>query len=460
MREFDTITIGAGGGAYPAAFRLARAGHKVAMVDVKGVLSGNCLAEGCVPSKAVREVAATYHRMTRAAAMGLSGALEVSYEQVLAHKTRVQTLRYQQHDLELAASSEQLQLIKGRASLLDPHTVEVHTDGAARRLTAATIIVASGSDISIPPIPGADLCITSRDLFALDATLKDLPRRLVIVGAGYIGLEVASMLHTFGVSVEVLEMTDQILPGMDPRFAQLLASLLDPGIVIRLGARVARIDRSAAGLVVSYSTTDGPATSTADQVLLAVGRHPVLPDGLSEAGITVASGRPLVNPALQTNLPHVYATGDVNGLSMLFHSAVRQSLTASTSILNGNHASDSFDPDAVPTTIFTMPEAAYVGLLPARAAAAGVPLVESAYSFTEDSRAQIMDDTGGEIRLFFAPQSLRLLGGWVVGIDAANLIGEIGTSVAAGLTAHQLARFSDQHPMASEGIGKSARQLV
>jgi dihydrolipoamide dehydrogenase len=195
-------------------------------------------------------------------------------------------------------------------------------------------------------------------------------------------------------------------------------------------------------------------------VLLAVGRHPVLPEGLGEVGIAVKAGRPVVNTALQTSLPHVYATGDVNGLSMLFHSAVRQSLVAASAILNGNRPTDYFDPDSVPTTIFTLPEASFVGLLPAAATAAGIEILEAAYSFEEDSRAQIMGETGGEIRLFFSPRSLRILGGWIVGVDAANLIGEVGTAVSAGLTAYQMARFADQHPMASEGIGKAARQLV
>ena len=460
MIELDTITIGAGGGAYPGAFRLARAGHKVAMVDTKGVMSGNCLAEGCVPSKAVREVAAARRRALRGEQMGLSGTLEVSYARVLEHKSWVQRLRYQQHDAELASLGDRLQLIKGEARLLDPHTVEVDSGGKLQQYFARSIVVASGSDIFVPPIPGAADCITSRDLFALEATVTTLPKRLIVVGGGYIGLEVAAILHTFGVEVEVLEMADQILPGMDPDFASLLASLLDPEIKVRLGARVERIDSGPDGRVVSYQTATGPATASADQILMAVGRHPVIPAGLVEAGVVVEHGRPLVSSALQTNLPHIYAAGDVNGRSMLFHSAVRQSLAASNSILTGDRPSDSMDFGAVPTTIFTFPEAAYVGLLRASAHALGVEVVEAAYSFEEDSRAQIMAEMEGELRLFFAPDSLRLLGGWVVGIDAANLIGEIGTAVAAGLTAHQMARFPDQHPMASEGIGKAARRLV
>ena len=459
-QQFDAITVGAGGGGYPAAFRLARAGLSVAMIDTKGVLSGNCLAEGCVPSKAVREVAAAYHRFQLTQSMGLPGAIEVSYEQVLAHKRRVQMLRYQQHAAELASLSDRLQLIPGTAHFIDPHTLEVDTGGSRPLHTAKSIVIASGSDISVPPIPGAEHCVTSRDLFALDPTMTDLPRSLLVVGGGYIGLEVASMLHTLGVQVEVLEMADQILPGMDRRFAKLLASLLDRGIVIRLQCHVERVDLSPSGRVVAYSSPAGPATASADQVLLAVGRHPVLPEGMDAAGIHLNNRVPVVNTALQTNLTHIYATGDANGLSMLFHSAVRQSLVAAGAILNGNRATDYFDVDSVPTTIFTIPEAAFVGLLPGRAATLGIEVLEAAYSFQEDSRAQILGEIGGEIRLFFSPHSLRVVGGWIVGVDAANLVGQVGTAVAAGLTAYQMARFADQHPMASEGIGKAARQLV
>jgi len=458
--ELDVITVGAGGGGYPAAFRLARAGLSVAMIDTKGVMSGNCLSEGCVPSKAVREVAAAYHRFHLTQSMGLAGEIEVSYGQVLSHKTRVQMLRYQQHAAELANQSARIRLIPGTAKFVDSHTLEVASHGSRQRHSAKSIVIATGSDISVPPFPGSEHCITSRDLFAVEPTVTKLPRTLVIVGAGYIGLEVASILHTFGVQVEVLEMADQILPGMDPRFADLLASLLDQGISIRLQCRVESVEVAGAGLVVAFSSPTGPATVSGEQVLLAVGRHPVLPEGLGEVGIAVKAGRPVVNTALQTSLPHVYATGDVNGLSMLFHSAVRQSLVAASAILNGNRATDYFDPDSVPTTIFTLPEAAFVGLLPAAATAAGIEILEAAYSFEEDSRAQIMGETGGEIGLFFSPRSLRILGGWIVGVDAANLIGEVGTAVSAGLTAYQMARFADQHPMASEGIGKAARQLV
>ena len=456
----DVVTIGAGGGAYPAAFRLARSGRQVVMTDPKGVMSGNCLAEGCVPSKAVREVAQLYRRVRGGARMGLHGQLSAEYSGALAHKSWVQELRYRQHAEELEALEPRLRLITGVARLVDSHTALVEGPQGSWRISARSVIVASGSDITVPKLPGAELCITSRDLFALTPQVRSVPDTLLVIGAGYIGLEAAGILQTFGAQVEVLEMEDQILPGMDPDFAALLAANLDPQITVRLGSKVRSVEATPEGRRVTYLRDGKVNTAEAQQVLLAVGRHPVLPTGLAEAGVEVEVGRPRVNHSLQTSVPHIYAPGDVNGRSMLFHSAVRQSLVAADCIAAGDRAVDHFDFGAVPTTIFTFPEAAYVGLLRGEAHLRGIPVEEAAYSFEEDSRAQILREMSGELRLFFAPGSLRLLGGWVVGVDAAQLIGEIGTAVAAGLTAHQLARFPDQHPMAQEGVGKAARRLV
>ncbi len=456
----DVVTIGAGGGAYPAAFRLARSGRQVVMTDPKGVMSGNCLAEGCVPSKAVREVAQLYRRVRGGARMGLHGQLSAEYSGALAHKSWVQELRYRQHAEELEALEPRLRLITGVARLVDSHTALVEGPQGSWRISARSVIVASGSDITVPKLPGAELCITSRDLFALTPQVRSVPDTLLVIGAGYIGLEAAGILQTFGAQVEVLEMEDQILPGMDPDFAALLAANLDPQITVRLGSKVRSVEATPEGRRVTYLRDGKVNTAEAQQVLLAVGRHPVLPTGLAEAGVEVEAGRPRVNHSLQTSVPHIYAPGDVNGRSMLFHSAVRQSLVAADCIAAGDRAVDHFDFGAVPTTIFTFPEAAYVGLLRGEAHLRGIPVEEAAYSFEEDSRAQILGEMSGELRLFFAPGSLRLLGGWVVGVDAAQLIGEIGTAVAAGLTAHQLARFPDQHPMAQEGVGKAARRLV
>lgn len=463
MREVDTVTLGAGGGAYPAAFALARAGRQVVMVDAKGVMSGNCLAEGCVPSKAVFEVAELRRRLRLAPMGGALGQLgdPVDYQAVVAHKDDVQRTRYRQHDAELAVESRRLQLRHGTAKLLDAHTIEVATDAGVEQFRAGHVIVATGSDVFIPPIPGAELCVTSHDLFALDPAVTALPERLAVIGGGYIGLEVACMFQGLGSTVTVVEALDQLLSGMDPDFVTLVADGLDPAITVRLGAAVTGITKSGSGLEVHYSHGGAAHQVEVDLVLMAVGRHPVIPEGAEAIGLTLDGRGLAVGPSLQVPThPHIYAPGDVNGRSPLFHSAVRQSLVAAHNILAGDRVVDRMDFTSVPTTIFTAPEGAYVGVIRSTASSQGIPVIEAAYALRTDSRAQILAEPYGEIRLFFHAESLQILGGWVVGIDAAQLVGEIGQAVAAGLTAYDLARFADQHPTAAEGISRAARSVV
>lgn len=460
MRKVDTVTLGAGGGAYPAAFALPQAGRSVVMVDDKGVMSGNCLAEGCVPSKAVREVTELVRRLAKGADLGLGGPANVDFGRVMAHKDRVQRTRYEQHARELDALGGRVELVKGVACLVGPHEVEVQDGSSLSQIRAEHVIVATGAAPVVLPIPGAELCVTSHDLFAYQAGAETLPRRLAVVGGGYIGLEVACMWHALGAVVTVVEAGASVLEGMDPGFVSLLAAGLPPGIKVELDASVREVRRSEHGLEVRFEREGSIVTVEADQVLMAVGRHPVIPDGALELGLELDGRALAASPAMQTRLPRVYSVGDVNGQSMLFHAAVRESLVAAHNILAGDRPVDRMDLGSVPTTVFTYPEASYVGSLRGELEAAGVGFVEGAYALAEDSRAQILDEPYGEIRLFFEERSLRLLGGWVVGVDAAQLVGEIGVAIASGMGAFELARFADQHPMAAEGISKAARSVA
>ncbi|WP_291510660.1 dihydrolipoyl dehydrogenase [Acidithiobacillus sp.] len=457
--EVDLLTIGAGGAAYPAAFRLAKAGAKVVMVDPKGVMSGNCLYEGCVPSKAVRETAALYLDQEKFQQLGLPGRICPDYGAIVAHKDAVQSRRYAQHAAELAAVPD-LRLVQGVARFLDPHTVQVHGERGDERFRCRHILIASGSDVFVPTIPGAELALTSHDLYKPDPSLKSLPAHLVIIGGGYIGLETASFFAALGSQVTLLQKGGQVLQGMDPGMVDQLVPLLHPRIHLLLGVEVLSLAATADGKrVVHYQQGDKSSEISADAVVLAVGRRPVLPEGLDKLDIAADRHGIRVGPDLRTRHPHIYACGDVNGRVPLFHAAVRQSLVAAHNILGGDVPMDYADFVNVPTTIFTLPAAAAIGITEARAQAENLELVSGRYAFAEDSRAQILERMDGEIRLFFEPGSLRLVGGWVVGIDAGHLIGEIGMAIQGGLSAHDLARFADQHPMSAEGIGKAARSL-
>ena len=460
VHEVDLFTIGAGGAAYPAAFLLARAGLRVVMADTKGVMSGNCLAEGCVPSNSVREVAAHRARQRRFSPWGLPGELPVDYRKVVAHKDQVQKDRYDQHARELSEVPS-LRLVAGRARFLDDHTIAVEGNRGEERYRARHIIVASGSDIVRPSFPGADLFLDSRDFFALNPVLTERPSSLVIVGGGYIGLETATMFHALGTEVTLIEKGPRVLSGMDAAMVKELCGLLDPGIRILRGATVLKAEKTDSGVALHYRVGEGsPEVVHAEKGMVAVGRRPVVPEGFEGIGGEVGPHGIVADLSCQTSIPHIYAAGDVNGISPLFHSAVRQSLVAAHNILAGGRAVDAFNPAAVPVTVFTLPEAAWVGLVPDEAHRRGIPFVTGRYDFAEDSRAQILGETGGGITLLFEPGSLRLLGGTIVGVDAASLVGEIGLAVAGRLTARDLAHFPDQHPMAAEGVGKAARTLV
>ena len=454
----DVVVLGAGGGGYPAAFRLAREGRTVVMVDPFGNLGGDCLAEGCVPSKAVREAALARAGAEKYALFGLRGAMpEVDWPGVLAHKDRVQSIRYAQHRDEIAAST--VRMYKGTGRIVDSHVVEIVTDrGDALQVQAAHLIVATGSRPRRLAIPGAELAITSHDLFRLGADLP-APRRLVAIGGGYIGLETASMLQRFGAQATVLEATSAILPGAPPRLARTLHAALARRLNLIPDAKVTAIVRGADGdLQVRYERSGAAQSVAADCVLMATGREPVLPEGLDQLGLP--PGRVAVDDRLRTALPHVYAPGDVNGRSMLFHSAVRQSLVAAEDILAGGNGSGRMNFDAVPFTVFTEPEVAWVGLTEEAAAQQGIDAVAATYDYRTDSRAQIFDEMEGFLTLVFARRTGILIGAQIAGLDAAQVIAPLALAVQTRATAGALAETPFPHPMISEGIGKAARALA
>ena len=321
--KYDLITIGAGGGAYPAAFRLARSGLKVLMVDPKGVMSGNCLAEGCVPSKAVREIAEHWERQRRFSSFGLEGDLVLDFERMMIHKDSVQKMRYQQHEEELSRTPG-LHLLKGTAKMVSNHDVLVLTDEGESLFEGNDILIASGSDVFIPPIPGSNLCLTSHDLYKMNSVLQSCPALVVVVGGGYVGLETATFFAAFGSSVTVLDLGDQLLPGIDPEIVSMLVSQISSRITPILSAQVLSItsltDKKKS---VRYRQNQTEVDVVAEMVFMAAGRRPVIPDGAKEAGIVMGPRGIEVDDQMRTNLPHIFACGDVNGRTPLFHAAVR-----------------------------------------------------------------------------------------------------------------------------------------
>jgi dihydrolipoamide dehydrogenase len=482
----DAVIIGAGGAGYPAAFSLARAGKHVVMADPIGNLGGDCLAEGCVPSKAVREAVLAYQRARSGPLAAAAGAAITDghppaavWQAVLRHKDSVQRQRYAQHARELAASP--VRFITGRARVVSGGEVEITPEsGAPERFTFTDLILATGSAPSRLPVPGAELAVTSHDLFRLGADVE-LPSRPVIIGGGYIGLETAAMLAALGVTPTVLELTGQLLPGFDPELARFLERVVKDRIRVELSTAVTGIERSRSGLAVRYrrqaggsaargtgeaaSPADHDGSVEADLVLMATGRVPVLPDGHEELGLDLdRHGAPAVDARLRATADGaggpVWAPGDVNGQSMLFHSAVRQSLVTAHNIAEGGASADRMDFGSVPFTVFTDPELASVGLTEAAAASRYGEVTTGCYDYAADARAQILGETSGYLKLVFDAHTTRLLGAQIAGADAAQLIAPLALAVGQGIGARALASTAFPHPLISEGIAVAARQVL
>jgi dihydrolipoamide dehydrogenase len=453
-KEVDVAILGAGGAGYPAAFFLDRAGKRVVMADPIGNLGGDCLAEGCVPSKAVREASLIRSTARRYRVFGLNGAVpNTDWNGVLAHKDRVQRIRYAQHSAEIRDSGVIFHAGVGR--VVSESEVEIDDHAGVQRYQFQRLILATGSRPHRLPIPGAELAITSHDLFRFGADLP-FPQELVVVGGGYIGVETASMFENFGSRVTVLEFTDQLLPGFDPEIAAFLKKALEARVRIELEAEVLGIEKSTSGVRVRYRQGGVERDVSGNVALMATGREVVLPDGVQALGLKPAKAPP-VNDRLQTENARVYAPGDVNGRSMLFHSAVRQSLVAARCILAADQAVDRMDFESVPHTVFSEPEVATVGLTEAQARerCAGVEAVR--YSYKVDSRAQIFDQTEGFIKMIFEKGTSCLLGAQVAGLDAVHLIAPLTLAVNRRLTAGELTEVVFPHPMISEGINKAVR---
>ncbi len=452
----DVVILGAGGGGYPAAFLLAKSGLRVVMVDPIGNLGGNCLAEGCIPSKTVREASLARASANKYALFGLKGQLpEVDWRGVLAHKDRVQQIRYQQHRHEIESSG--VRFHNGTGRITGEHEVEVTDRDGTSYYAFRDLIIATGSRSHILNIPGAELSITSHDLFRLGADIA-FPQRLVVIGGGYIGVESASMFNNFGAQATVLEYMDQLLPGVDKDLADALYTRLSARMRIELKAEVTAIEKDDLGLKVQYRQNGQIFSVIGDAVLMASGRECVLPEGIQALGLNEHGFIP-VNNCLQTSTPHVYATGDVNGRSMLFHSAVGQSLVAAHNILAGGQASRRIDFGSVPFTVFTEPEIAWVGLNEEQARKKYADVEVRRYNYQYDTRAQIFGEMEGFIKLVFDGQTSCLLGAQIAGIDAAQLIAPLALAVSRHLDAHALTNVIFPHPMISEGINNAARSF-
>ena len=447
MQSTDLIIIGGGPGGYETALLAAQRGLAVTLIE-RGNLGGTCLNEGCIPTKTLCRSAALACDMKKAAELGVAvGDWSVDFPTIMARKNAVvEQLRM---GVEALMRHPKISLVTGDARFVDALTVEV----AGERYAARDVIIATGSTATILPIEGADLpgVVTSKEL--LD--LHELPQRLTVIGAGVIGLEFASIFHALGSNVTVLEYAREVLPHFDTDMAKRLRqSLGKRGIVIETQAAVKSVAKINSSLAVNYEKKGKTLAVEADVVLMAVGRKANVSSlNLDDVGIDYTQRGITVDDNMLTNVPHVYAIGDINGKMMLAHAATFQGVCALNHIMG---ESCRVRLDVMPAAVFTMPEAATVGLTEEDCKERGIEYVAKKSFFRANGKALSIGEPEGYCKLLVAADH-RLLGCHILGAHASDVVQEVCALITRGASCDDLALTIHAHPTLSEVVLSAAR---
>lgn len=450
MITSDILIIGAGPGGYETAVAAAKKGKTVTIVEAAKV-GGTCLNEGCIPTKALCRNAAVMDDLKEAETFGIMQcSYTLDFNRVMERKNQVVCCL--QTGVETLLKHKNIHLVYGKASFQDTHTVKVGEE----LYQAGHIIIATGSVTKYLPIEGLHLpgVLTSKEILDID----HVPQRLCVIGAGVIGLEFASIFNSFGSQVTVVEFMKEILPNFDTDIAKRLKqSLSKKGIEIINQAGVKSVEQREGGvLAVNYEVKGNIKTCEADTVLLAVGRAAnVGALNLEDVGIAFTPKGIEVNENMQTNVPHIYAIGDVNGRCMLAHAATFQGMRALNHILG---EADDIRLDIVPAAVFTSPEAAMVGLTEEQCKAQGIAFTAKKAFFRANGKAVSMNEPDGLCKLL-ADAEGHILGCHLFGAHAADLVQEVCALMNRRATVGDLKAIIHAHPTLGEVVQTAAHEF-
>jgi len=459
--DCDVLVLGAGPGGYSAAFRAADLGLKTVLVERYAALGGVCLNVGCIPSKALLHVAAVMDEAAHFADLGVNfGKPAVDLAKLRAHKTKV--VGKLTGGLAAMAKARKVSVVRGYGHFLDPHHLEVEvTQGDGQEKTGKktvvrfkhAIIAAGSMPVRLPFVPEDPRIVDSTGALTLPA----IPKRMLVIGGGIIGLEMATVYSTLGTRIEVVEMLDGLMQGADRDLVNVWrkfnAARFDK---VMLKTKTVAVEATAKGIKVKFEGEQAPAEPQVyDLVLVGVGRSPNGNKiGADKAGIAVDQrGYIAVDKQMRTNVAHIYAIGDVVGQPMLAHKAVHEAHVAAEAAAGQKSF---FDARVIPSVAYTDPEVAWVGLTEDEAKKQGIKIGVGKFPWAASGRAIANGRDEGFTKLIFDHESHRLLGGGIVGTHAGDLIGELALAVEMGADAVDIGKTIHPHPTLGESMGMAA----
>ena len=455
---YDAVVIGGGPGGYNAAIRLGQLGKKTLCVDKRGTLGGTCLNIGCIPSKALLHVSELFEEATHNfvnLGIKLKG-INLDLPGMMGHKDK--TVDQLTKGVEFLFRKNKVEYVIGAGVLGGANRVDLRLNGGGlRQVETKNVIIATGSEPT--PLPGVSLDEKTIVSSTGALSLTKVPNRMLVVGAGYIGLEMGSVWRRLGATVTVVEFLDRITPGLDGEISKQFQRILTKqGMVFKLGTRVAGIDRKGGALQVVLEPAQGGAREVVevDVVLSAIGRRPYTDGlGLEKVGIkTDNKGRIPIDKHYRTAAQGVYAIGDVVEGPMLAHKAEDEAIAVGE-LIAGQAGHVNYD--AIPAVVYTYPEVATVGRTEEELKAGGIAYKTGKFPFTANSRAKTNATTDGFVKMLADAKTDRVLGVHILGPDAGNMIGEAAIAMEFQASAEDIARTSHAHPTLSEAIRQAAQ---
>jgi dihydrolipoyl dehydrogenase len=457
MERYQAVVIGAGPGGYVAAIRLGQLGLKTAIVE-RGELGGVCLNWGCIPSKAYINAAKIIEHIESASEIGILGGGETSVDMSKLKTWKDGVVKRLTDGIGFLLEKNGVTILRGDASFADANTLTLKSDKGETQVAFDQAIIATGSrSIEIPPFPfDGEKVLSSRHMLGL----TEVPKHLVVIGGGVIGLEMGMYMRRFGSEVSVVEMMPQVLPGTDPQIVKTLSrSLKKKGVKVYTETKALGFSGTKGKLEVEIEDKKGKKSKLpASKILVSIGRRPNTETlGLDKVGVkTDERGFVAIDHQLRTSVPHIFAIGDVAGGALLAHKASKEGLVAA-SVIAGQP--EVYDVRAMPAAVFTDPEIATVGMTEEEAKAAGHEIRVGNFPFTALGKALATRESEGFAKVIADAETDLILGVHIIGHDAANLISEAAVAIESGLTAEDLALTVHPHPTLGESLMEAAEAV-